>query len=221
MSVLVKNVQRRLKIGRPAIAKILELCRESTNHGGWSVGCRITSGAAIAKLNRQYRGKSDPTDCLSFTAQDWAAPEKLAADNGFQGQRDLGDIILAADVIVADCRMDGIRTLPALDEYCAKVIVHSYVHLLGYDHDHERDAALMQQKESEVWRSIQAWSGDGGVDGLHGDTASVPEGGGSARMPSSNQGGSKRGKNIFYEDALMALLANEGDMDLPVVKTRA
>lgn len=202
MSVLVRNSQRRLRIGVSEIKETLRLCKIASNHADWSVGCRITSGTAIAKLNLQYRGKHGPTDCLSFTAQDWARPETLDPNDYQEGQvqRDLGDIILAADIIVADARMDGIRTLDALNDYCKKVIVHSYVHLLGYDHEEERDAVVMKQKESEVLLSVLS----GTIGPVMAQTGSTQK--------------RRTGRTtacIFHEDALSALHAEVDTVTAP------
>lgn len=92
---------------------------------------RFAGDAASARLNRQWRARSGPTNVLSF-------PAARSAESGF-----LGDIILASGVIRREARAQG----KSLSDHVAHLIVHGVLHLLGHDHQERRAARKMERME--------------------------------------------------------------------------
>lgn len=88
--------------------------------------------AAIADLNKRFRGKAGPTNVLSFPSGE---PE------GF-----LGDIALARETCEREAAEKG---LP-LRDHAAHLIIHGMLHLIGYDHETDNDAAVMERRETEI-----------------------------------------------------------------------
>jgi probable rRNA maturation factor len=106
--------------------------QEHLRHAGLVV--RIVDEAEITALNRQYRGKDGPTNVLSFPYQGFAGvPSDL-----------LGDVVICAPVVAAEAAVQG----KPLDAHWAHLVIHGVLHLLGYDHHHEADAARMERRES-------------------------------------------------------------------------
>jgi probable rRNA maturation factor len=89
----------------------------------------FTSDEAVATLNQQWRGKPGPTNVLSFPA-----PE---------GAGTLGDIALAHGVIAREAAAQG----KTVRDHAAHLMVHGALHLLGYDHEADVDAAEMEGLE--------------------------------------------------------------------------
>lgn len=97
----------------------------------------LTDDAAVQSLNAQYRDKDAPTNVLAFPAeQDGVQP----------GPAFLGDIALARETCLREATEKGISTA----DHAAHLIVHGVLHLVGYDHQNEEDAARMEQREREV-----------------------------------------------------------------------
>jgi probable rRNA maturation factor len=92
---------------------------------------RFAGDAASARLNRQWRSRSGPTNVLSF-------PAARSAESGF-----LGDIMLASGVIRREARAQG----KSLSDHVAHLIVHGVLHLLGHDHQEKRAARKMERME--------------------------------------------------------------------------
>ena len=96
----------------------------------------------MAKLNEQYRGKCGPTDVLSFECDN--------LDDGFINEDDpiycLGDIVIAPDVAYRQSIEYGNTYLYEL----ALLIVHGVLHLDGYDHIEDDEAAIMETKQKEI-----------------------------------------------------------------------
>jgi probable rRNA maturation factor len=92
---------------------------------------RVVGAAESRKLNRTWRGKDKPTNVLSFAAN--------------EGQL-LGDLAICAPVVAREAREQG--KAPAA--HWAHMVVHGVLHLLGYDHESDREAAAMEARETKI-----------------------------------------------------------------------
>jgi probable rRNA maturation factor len=97
----------------------------------------FTDDAHIRVLNHRYRGKDKATNVLSFPA-----PPALPKHFGPQ----LGDLAFAAETIAAEAERHGI----SLADHLAHLIVHGFLHLLGHDHEVEREAVAMEAMETAI-----------------------------------------------------------------------
>ena len=91
---------------------------------------RVVGAAESRRLNRTWRGKDKPTNVLSFTAE---APV-------------LGDLAICAPIVAREAREQG--KSPAA--HWAHMVVHGVLHLLGYDHENDRDAERMEARETKI-----------------------------------------------------------------------
>jgi len=92
----------------------------------------LTSDRAIRALNRDFRGKDAPTDVLSFSQLEVAGaePEKLPEIPDVDGSP-LGDVVISIDTALAQAREYRIAPAARL----RTLLVHGFLHLLGYDHE--------------------------------------------------------------------------------------
>ena len=116
------------------------------------MGC---DDARIAGLNADFRGKPAPTNVLSWPAEDLApdAPGALPQppDPGTPDDpAELGDIALAFETCLREADAAG---LP-FDHHVLHLIVHGTLHLLGYDHEDDSDAALMEKAEVGILATL-------------------------------------------------------------------
>lgn len=106
--------------------------------------------ARIATLNAEFRGKATPTNVLSWPAQPLAPPTEGQAPprpaQGFDGMVELGDIALSYDT----CAREAAESGKPVNDHLTHLIVHGVLHLLGYDHTTDSDAALMEGLEVEI-----------------------------------------------------------------------
>ena len=101
---------------------------------------RIVGAAASRRLNREYRGKDQPTNVLSFLAS--PVERELAAS--------LGDLAICAAVVAGEAREQG----KAPQAHWAHMVVHGVLHLHGYDHQSARAARRMEGLEVEILRGF-------------------------------------------------------------------
>src|SRR5262245_49074997 len=106
---------------------------------GGAVFVILIDDEEAALLNLQHRGKSGPTNVLSFPAPALPGlpPGELPP---------LGDIVLAAGVVRREAAEQGI----SLDRHLCHLVVHGTLHLLGHDHETEQKAEEMEALETKV-----------------------------------------------------------------------
>ena len=125
-----------------AAAAIAESAFPQLGQGERSVelSVRLTSDDEVHALNSEWRGKDQPTNVLSFPMVD---EEELAEASGPGPELMLGDIVLARGVCEAEATAKGV----AIESHATHLMVHGTLHLLGYDHMDDDQAADMEGRE--------------------------------------------------------------------------
>lgn len=103
---------------------------------------RIVDAREGRALNRHYRGKDYATNVLSFPAD---AAEGVKLPKGVKMPL-LGDLVICAPVVAREAKEQG----KALNAHYAHLTVHGALHLLGWDHEDDREAECMEQLEREI-----------------------------------------------------------------------
>lgn len=125
------------------------------------VTIRIIGASESRQLNHTYRGKDKPTNVLSFPAMDL----RLGARGSSQSRsekssslaqassaeprahfEELGDLAICAPVVAREAREQG----KSPRAHWAHMVVHGVLHLLGYDHENDRDADDMESREVKI-----------------------------------------------------------------------
>ena len=91
-----------------------------------------TSDDQICLLNKTYRQQNKPTNILSF-----ACPQ----DNDY-----LGDMALAWPLIGQEAENDN----KPLHDHLTHLLIHGFLHLIGYDHENEKEAEEMENLEKTI-----------------------------------------------------------------------
>ena len=108
------------------------------------VSILLVGDRAMRTLNRRYRGKDRATDVLSFSMQ----TERSACI----GQGLLGDIVVCIPVAERQARAAGETTASEID----RLLVHGFLHLLGYDHERgESEARRMEKRETVLREALE------------------------------------------------------------------
>lgn len=99
----------------------------------------LTDDSAIRLLNRDWRGIDAATNVLSFPTKSAGGEPPL-----------LGDIVLAYETIARQARAER----KPFAHHVAHLAVHGFLHLVGYDHQRDRDAEAMEQVERKILRRL-------------------------------------------------------------------
>lgn len=98
----------------------------------------FVSDAGITRLNEKYLKRSGPTNVISFPMHSEHLPEA--------GPVMLGDVVISLETASREAEQENI-SLEAKTDW---LLAHGILHLLGYDHEDEKDAEVMFNKEREL-----------------------------------------------------------------------
>ncbi len=119
----------------PPEAQVRRLCALAAASAGIEEGhmaIELVDAGRIAQLNEEHRGKSGPTDVLSFPVDEAAPIDGVP--------RELGDVVICLD---------------HTEDLC-EAIVHGVLHLVGMDHERDNGEMLAVQAELLRWESLPA-----------------------------------------------------------------
>lgn len=111
-----------------------------------SLALRLVGVEEMSQLNHQFRGKDGPTNVLSFCAE---LDEHLSA-NAEDELIFLGDIAICSPVVQQESKAQG----KTAEQHWAHLFVHGVLHLLGFDHQSDDEAAEMEQLETTLLASL-------------------------------------------------------------------
>ena len=104
--------------------------------GPAEISLLLTDDAAQQALNNQWRQKNSPTNVLSFPAL-----EPFVPVSGF-----IGDISLARETL----EREATEMEKSFSDHFSHLLVHGMLHCLGYDHENDADALVMETLETEI-----------------------------------------------------------------------
>ncbi len=130
------------KLAKPAARAVLE----ELGLGRHQVSVLACDDARISGLNRQFRGKTQATNVLSWPAWNLSTSAAGGQPDRPQTREPLGDIAIAWETCAREAADQG-KSLP---DHVSHLMVHAMLHLLGYDHVRSRDAKLMEGLEVKI-----------------------------------------------------------------------
>ena len=141
-------------------AHVLSRASARMKEGG-EVAILFTDDAEMRALNKQWRGFDKPTDVLSFPSEGPEIPGEAAH---------LGDIAIGYETALEDAES---MSRP-FEGHVSHLLIHGFLHLLGYDHIEAEDAKVMEPLEVRIlaglgWPDPYAtgpYAGGGHVDGM-------------------------------------------------------
>jgi probable rRNA maturation factor len=107
----------------------------------------LTSDAAVRRLNRDFRGIDKPTNVLSFPQYGRTELRRLT---GLKQPVEMGDIAIAYQYIVGEAKRDN----KILINHLTHLFIHGLLHLFGYDHGLDPEAARMERLETKIMAAL-------------------------------------------------------------------
>lgn len=117
----------------------------------FAVSLLACDDARIRALNADFRGRDAPTNVLSWPSEERASeapgkPPALPEPAQDGAALELGDIAIAFDTCAREAEAAGI----SMQDHAAHLLIHALLHLLGYDHECDADATLMEGIEART-----------------------------------------------------------------------
>ena len=101
--------------------------------------------STIEQLNKNFRGKAQPTNVLSWPSNELAS-EIPGQAPALATDAELGDVAIAFET----CAGEAYEANCQIMNHFTHLLLHATLHLLGYDHIEDTDAELMEQIEVDV-----------------------------------------------------------------------
>jgi probable rRNA maturation factor len=123
-------------LGKELIAKLnlaFEVLSDDEDLSDKTINIKIVNNEEMINLNKQFRKKESTTNVLSFTNQDIS---KSITGN-------LGDIAINYDFIKKESKEQG----KTFDDHIIHMLIHGIYHILGFDHENDKMASIMEEKE--------------------------------------------------------------------------
>ena len=124
------------------VESALQASNES-NASGFEISVRLVDEKEIRELNKRYRQQDKATNVLSFPFDELdGMPEESISP--------LGDLVICAPVVTREASQQD----KAILDHWAHLVIHGTLHLLGHDHEHEAQAAIMETLEMNILREF-------------------------------------------------------------------
>ena len=118
---------------------------------GTEVSIVLVDAAQMAEYNARFMDRAGPTDVLAFPLEE-LTPGTLPPVDPHGPPLGLGDVFICPAVVSEQAAGEGV----AFDDEMALMVVHGILHLLGYDHEADSDAELMERRERELLTGFRA-----------------------------------------------------------------
>lgn len=111
------------------------------------INLALSNDTYIQELNAEFRKMNKPTNVLSFANID---DESFEDDLPLFNEIELGDIMIAIETMQREALEKGI----SLKDHYSHLFIHGLLHLLGYDHQEDAEAELMEGCETQILASL-------------------------------------------------------------------
>jgi probable rRNA maturation factor len=130
------------------VGQVIKKCFEEENllNKNLYVNIVLTTAEQIKNINKEHRGIDKETDVLSFPMFEVNEIENINPET----EDVLGDVVISLEQIKKQAKEYG----HTLERELAYMLVHSFYHLMGYDHMKEEDKKIMRAKEDIILEKL-------------------------------------------------------------------
>ena len=147
--ITLRNNLRKIKVSTTQLEKHAQVMLSSLGYNDFDLGILLTTNTTIRHYNKTFRKKDKATDILSFPYHtELKAGEKITVIE--PEDKNLGDIIISVEYVIASAPEHG-QTLPQRLDH---LLAHGIAHLLGYDHQTEKEYKVMQALETKLLTTL-------------------------------------------------------------------
>jgi len=135
------------------VDKVLTKCfeEEGLQQSKLIVTVTFTTPEEIRKINKKYRNIDKETDVLSFPMFEKDEIDRKIKEKDFVCEDVLGDTIISIDQVKKQAEEYG----HSFERELSYMLVHSFYHLMGYDHIKEEDKKIMRPKEEKILNDLK------------------------------------------------------------------
>lgn len=140
---LIISLDEGIDIEKPLnnkLTKIVSTILEQEKMSDCVINLRLLNDKEMKKLNMQFRQKDKTTNVLSFPNDDISVKQT----------KNIGDIAISVEYVKAEAKKEG----KTFDDHIIHMLAHGVYHILGYDHENNDNAVIMENKEIQTLKKI-------------------------------------------------------------------
>ena len=140
---LIISLDEGIDIEKPLnnkLNKIVSTILDQEKMSDCVINLRLLNDKEMKKLNMQFRQKDKTTNVLSFPNDDISVKQT----------KNIGDIAISVEYVKAEAKKEG----KTFDDHIIHMLAHGVYHILGYDHENNKNAVIMENKEIQTLKKI-------------------------------------------------------------------
>ena len=140
---LIISLDEGIDIEKPLdnkLNKIVSTILDQEKMSDCVINLRLLNDKEMRKLNMQFRQKDKTTNVLSFPNDDISVTQT----------KNIGDIAISIEYVKAEAKKEG----KTFDDHIIHMLAHGVYHILGYDHENNENAMIMENKEIQTLKKI-------------------------------------------------------------------
>ncbi len=146
--ITIKNTQRSIILNTAELKSVARKMLFLAGYEDFDLGIWLTTNTTIRRYNKQYRNKDKFTDILSFPYHPNLSPGQKIKPSCPEDEN-LGDLIISLEYV----KKDASNWDQTFKERMHTLLAHGIAHLLGYDHQSDKDYALMSKLEKKLLKA--------------------------------------------------------------------
>jgi probable rRNA maturation factor len=140
---LIISLDEGINIEKPLnnkLNKVVSTILDQEKMSDCVINLRLLNDKEMKKLNMQFRQKDKTTNVLSFPNEDISVKQT----------KNIGDIAISVEYVKAEAKKEG----KTFDDHIIHMLAHGVYHILGYDHENNENAVIMENKEIQTLKKI-------------------------------------------------------------------
>ena len=140
---LIISLDEGIDIEKPLdnkLNKIVSTILDQEKMSDCVINLRLLNDKEMRKLNMQFRQKDKTTNVLSFPNDDISVTQT----------KNIGDIAISVEYVKVEAKKEG----KTFDDHIIHMLAHGVYHILGYDHENNENAVIMENKEIQTLKKI-------------------------------------------------------------------
>ena len=140
---LIISLDEGIDIEKPLnnkLNKVVSTILDQEKMSNCVINLRLLNDKEMKKLNMQFRQKDKTTNVLSFPNDDISVKQT----------KNIGDIAISVEYVKAEAKKEG----KTFDDHIVHMLAHGVYHILGYDHENNENAMIMENKEIQTLKKI-------------------------------------------------------------------
>jgi probable rRNA maturation factor len=149
----IKNVENFIEKTIQKIIPLTDLKKILKKNFILEISVSLVSDLQMKKINLEFRGKNKATNVLSFPALD----ENLIRQIGLKKLAGADEYLFLGDIIIAfeTLKKESLAQKKKFHDHLIHLILHSILHLIGYDHEEEKMAKIMEDLEVKILKKLK------------------------------------------------------------------